>query len=153
ATRTERSPLPNRPRHADGQPVPGQLAAGPARLGIAGARLSAGPRKALVRAVVGVARLERQARTDRRVLRPPRRLAVVRPKQTWRPGVPITRLEIRPHRPMRRGAVGAVRERLLPEDQIETLSADRARRRALDLHGPARKAAAGAGVGIRHRAG
>ena len=39
------------------------------------------------------------------------------------------------------------------EDQAEVLSADRARRRAVDLHGPAREAAAAAGMGIRHGAG
>ena len=38
------------------------------------------------------------------------------------------------------------------QDQAEVLSAGRARRRAVDLHGPAREAAAAAGVGIRHGA-
>ena len=42
------------------------------------------------------------------------------------------------HRPVHRGAVRAERERLLPEDQAEVLSAGRARRRAVDLYGPAR---------------
>ena len=92
-------------------------------------------------------------RADRRVLRPSRRLAVVRPQRGERPALPLPRLEIRPHRPVHRRAVGAVRKRLLPEDQAEVLSADRARRRAVDLHGPAREAAAAAGVGIRHGAG
>ena len=45
------------------------------------------------------------------------------------------------------------RERLLPEDQVEVVPAGRARRRAVDLHGPAREAAAAAGVGVRHGAG
>ena len=94
-----------------------------------------------------------RARADRRVLRPPRRLAVVRPQRGRRPALPLSRLEVRPHRPVRRGAVGAERERLLQEDQAEVLSADRARRRAVDLHGSARDAAAAAGVGVRHGAG
>ena len=41
---------------------------------------------------------------------------------------------------------------LLPEDQAEVLSAGEARPGAVDLHGPAREAAAAAGVGIRHGA-
>ena len=49
--------------------------------------------------------------------------------------------------------VRAAGKRLLPEDQAEVLSAGRARRRAVDLHGSARGAAAAAGVGIRHGAG
>ena len=90
---------------------------------------------------------------DRRVLRPSRRLAVVRPQRGQRAALPLSRLEVRPHRPVHRGAVGAGGERLLPEDQAEVLSAGRARRRAVDLHGPAREAAAAAGVGVRHGAG
>ena len=90
---------------------------------------------------------------DRRVLRPPRRLAVVRPQRGERPALPLSRLEIRHDRPVHRGAVGAGRERLLPEDQAEVLSAGEARRRAVDLYGPAGEAAAAAGVGVRHGAG
>ena len=40
-------------------------------------------------------------------------------------------------RPVHRGAVGAGGVRLLREDQAQVLSADQARRRAVDLHGPA----------------
>ncbi len=47
----------------------------------------------------------------------------------------------------------ARRERLLPEDQAEVLSAGEARPGALGLYGPAGEAAAAAGMGIRHGAG
>ena len=118
-----------------------------------GERMPAGAGQAPVRAAAGLARHAGQLRADRRVLRPPRRVAVVRPERAQRPALPLSRLEVRPHRPVHRGAVGAGRERLLPEDQAEVLSAGRARRRAVDLHGPAGEAAAAAGVGVRHGAG
>ena len=93
----------------------------------------------------------RPARPDRRVLRPSRRLAVVRPQRGSRLALPLSRLEIRRHRPVHRGSVRAGGERLLPAGQAQILSAGRARRRAVDLYGRARKAAAAAGVGVRHR--
>src|SRR5215218_8733245 len=98
-----------------------------------------------------MARFEWRARAHRRVLRAPRRLAVVRPQRARRPALPLSRLEVRPYRTVRRGAVGAERERLLQEDQAEVLSADRTWRRAVDLHGSAGKTAAAAGVGVRDR--
>ena len=90
---------------------------------------------------------------DRRVLRPSRRLAVVRPQRGERPALPLPWLEIRHDRPMHRRALGARRIRLLPEDQAQVLSAGEARPGAVDLYGPARQAAAAAGVGVRHRPG
>ena len=62
---------------------------------------------------------------DRRVLRPPRRVAVVRAQRGRRPALPLSRLEIRRDRPVHRRAVRAGGERLLPEDQAEVLSAGR----------------------------
>ena len=80
----------------------------------AGKRMPAGAGQAPVRAAAGLARHARPAGADRRVLRPPRRVAVVRPQRAERAALPLSRLEIRPHRPVHRGAVGAVRKRLLP---------------------------------------
>ena len=136
-----------------GQMFRAELAARAAGRGAARERMPAGAGEAARRAAAGLARHARPLCADRRVLRPSRRLAVVRPQRAQRAALPLSRLEIRPHRPVHRGAVRAVRERLLPEDQAEVLSAGRARRRAVDLHGPAREAAAAAGVGIRHGAG
>ena len=82
--------------------------------GVAGERMPAGADQAAVRAAAGLARHARPARADRRVLRASRRVAVVRPQRTQRAALPLSRLEIRPHRPVHRGAVGAVRKRLLP---------------------------------------
>ena len=93
------------------------------------------------------------ARADRRVLRAPRRVAVVRPQRGERPALPLPRLEVRRHRPVRRDAVRARRTRLLPAHQAQVLSAGRARRRDLDLHGPAGAAAAAARARVGHRAG
>src|SRR5262249_16729396 len=45
------------------------------------------------------------------------------------------------------------RERLLPEDQAQVLPVGEARAGAVDLYGPARQAAAAAGMGIRDGAG
>ena len=103
-----------------------------------------------VRAAARVPRHRRPLRPDRRILRPSRRLALVRPQRGGRAALPLSRLEIRRHRPVHRRAVGAARVRLLPEDQAEILSAGEARPGAVDLYGPAREAAAAAGMGIRH---
>ena len=78
-------------------------------------------------------------RPDRRILRPSRRLAVVRPQRGRRAALPLSRLEIRRDRPMRRRAVRAGRERLLQEDQAHVLPAGEARRGAVGLYGPARQ--------------
>ena len=94
-----------------------------------------------------------RSRADRRVLRAPRRLAVVRQERAERAALPLSRLEIRPHRPVHRGAVGAERKRLLPEDQAEVLSADRAGRNPLGLYGTARAAAAVPGIRMGDGAG
>ena len=90
-----------------------------------------------------------------RVLRPSRRLAVVRPQRGERAALPLSRLEIRRHRPVRRGALRAGRERLLPSKIkltsypcVELGDVD------LDLYGAAGAQAAAAGVrmGARSRA-
>ena len=59
----------------------------------------------------------RSLRPDRRVLRPSRRVAVVRPQRGVRPALPLSRLEIRRDRPVRRGPVRAERKRLRQQDQ------------------------------------
>src|ERR1700704_2712337 len=94
-----------------------------------------------------------EIRPDGRVLRPSRRLALVRPQRGERAALLLSWLEIRRHWPMRRCSLRAARVRLLPEDQAQVLSAGEARPGAVDLYGPAREAAAAAGVGIRYRAG
>src|SRR5580704_2048845 len=77
--RTKRIIDPDRPRHADGPAFPLLLDAGAAGRGTAGGRMPAGAGQDHVRAAPGVPRFERQIRPDRRILRPSRRLAVVRP--------------------------------------------------------------------------
>src|SRR5581483_1587205 len=77
--RTERASDPDRPRHPDGPAFPQLLAAGAAGGRTAGKRLSAGARQGLVRTAGGVPRFQRQVRPGRRVLRPSRRVALVRP--------------------------------------------------------------------------
>ena len=135
---TERSRHPDRARHADGPAVSQLLDAGAARRGAAGERLPAGAGEAALRAAGRVPRHQRALRPDRRVLPAPRRLAVVRPQRGMRAALPLPRLEVRCAGPVPRGAVGAGRERLRAQDQAQVLSAGRARRRAVDLHGAAR---------------
>src|SRR6476661_6618852 len=106
-----------------------------------------------LRAPARLPRHRRQIRADRRILRPPRRLALVRPQRGTRSALPLSRLEIRRDRPMHRRPLGSAGERLLPEDQAEELSAGEARPGAVDLYGPAGKTAAAAGMGIRAPAG
>src|SRR3984957_535366 len=77
--RTERTFDPDRPRHADGPAFPLLLDAGAPCRGTAAGRMPAGAGQDHVRTAPGVPRLQRQIRPDRRVLRPSRRLAVVRP--------------------------------------------------------------------------
>src|SRR5262249_60762331 len=103
-------------------------------------------------AVGAAARLPRQrgqVRADRRILRPPRRVALVRPQRGVWPALLLSRLEIRRDRPVHRRSLRAARERLLPEDQAQVLPVGEARAGAVDLYGPARKAATGARSGIR----
>src|SRR5262245_11221799 len=113
--------------------------------------MPAGPGEAPVGAAARMARQPGALFADRRILRASRRLALVRPQRGERAALPLSRLEIRPYRPMYRSAFGAGGKRLLQEDQAEILSAGRAWRISLDLYGPARKTAAFAG--IRGRAG
>src|SRR5262249_8503304 len=94
-----------------------------------------------------------QIRADRRILRPPRRVALVRPQRGAWPALLLSRLEIRRDRPVHRRPLRAARERLLPEDQAQVLPVGEARAGAVDLYGPARQAAAAAGMGIRDGAG
>ena len=115
--------------------------------------MPAGADQASVRAAAGLARHAGPLRADRRVLRPSRRVAVVRAERAQRTALPLSRLEIRPHRPVHRGAVGAVRKRLLQQDQAEVLSADRARRNSVGLYGAAGIAAAVPGVRMGDAAG
>src|SRR6516164_500677 len=84
---------------------------------------------------------------------PPLRVAVVRPQRGARLALLLSRLEIRRDRPVHRRPLRAARKRLLPEDQAQVLPAGEARPGAVGLYGPARKAAAAAGMGIRHGAG
>ena len=140
------------PGTPDGSAVPLLLAAGAARRGTAAGRVPAGAGQAPVRAPVGVPRFQRQIRPDRRILRPSRRVAVVRPQRGGRAALPLSRLEIRRERPVHGGALRAGRKRLLQEDQAHILPAGQARRGAVGLYGPARQEAAAAGMGIRHGA-
>ena len=75
---------------------------------------------------------------DRRILRAPRRIALVRTQRGERAALLLSRLEIRPYRPVHRGAVRAGGKRLLRQDQAEVLSADRARRHPVGLYGAVR---------------
>src|ERR1700729_1422221 len=68
--RTERIIDPDRPWHADGAAFPLLLDAGAPRRGAAGGRMPAGAGQDHVRAALGVPRLQRQIRPDRRILRP-----------------------------------------------------------------------------------
>src|ERR1043165_3574643 len=108
--------------------------------------MPAGANQASVGAPLGLARYSGSLGADRRVLRSPRGVAVVRAERAQWAALPLPRLEIRPHRPVHRGAVGAVGKRLLPQDQAEVLSVDRARRDSVGLYGAAGTAAAVPGV-------
>src|SRR3954449_3417674 len=114
--------------------------------------MPAGAGEDLVRAVARLPRHAGPIRPDRRILRPPWRVALVRPQRRKRPALPLPRLEIQHRRPMHRSSLGGGGKRLLPEDQAEVLSAGEARARALGLYGAAGEEAAAAGMGIRHGA-
>src|SRR5712671_7045041 len=75
---TERLSHPNRPSNADGPVFPQLLDTGVARLGAGRARLSAGANPTLVGEAGRIPRHRRPAWSDRGVLRPSPRLAVVR---------------------------------------------------------------------------
>ncbi len=109
--------------------------------------------KLLAERLLAVPRQRRQVWTDRRILCPPRRVALVRPQRGIRPALRLSRLEIRRDGTMHRRSVRAARERLLPEDQAQVIPAGEARPGAVDLYGCTRTAAAAAGMGIRHRPG
>src|SRR5262245_7197997 len=137
AERTERPADAKRPLHLDGPHVPRLLAAGPVGRRATGEWLSAGAREDVVGAAARLPRQRGQIRIDRRILRPPRRVALVRPQRGARPALLLSRLEIRRDRPVHRRSVGAARERLLPEDQAQVLSVGEARAGAVDLYGSA----------------
>ena len=86
--------------------------------------------------------------SDRRVLPPPRRVAVVRPQRGMRTARPLSRLEVRRCRAMRRSPFRTGGERLRQEDQGHVVSAGRPRRHPMDLYGAAGSAAAAAGMGV-----
>ena len=116
-------------------------------------RLPARPGKAPVGAADRIPRHGRTAGTHRRVLRSPRHFALVRPQRGMRAALSVSRLEVRRDRAVHGHAVGTRGFGFREEGQAEVVSARRARRRAVDLHGSARQAAAAARVGVRHRAG
>src|SRR5262245_2941092 len=93
--RTERPADPDRPRHPDGPDVPVLLAARLDGVGAAGERMSAGAGEDPVRATARLPRHRRPLRPHRRVLRSPRRLALVRPQRGARAALPLSRLEVR----------------------------------------------------------
>src|SRR5947207_9505317 len=96
-----------------------------------------------------VPRYQRPLRPDRRVLRPSRRLALVRAQRGRRSALPVSRLEVRRDRPVYGSPFGARGERLLPEDQAQILSACEDRARFVDPYGRAGETAATAGIRVR----
>src|SRR5882762_2690675 len=134
---TERTAHPHRPGDADGQAVPALLAAGAARRGAARARLPTGAREDHGRAPRRLPRHAEPARPDRRVLRAPRGVALVRPQRGRRPSLLLPWLEVRHHWAVRRDPVGTEQSEALPAREAEGLSAPRTWRGALDLHGTA----------------
>ena len=147
--RNQRAVDPDRAGDADGRAVPAVLDPGDARRGAPRERLPAGPGEAAQRADGRVPRQRRPLRADRRVLRAPRRVAVVRPQRGIRAALPVPRLEVRHHGPGHRGPVRAREQQLLRARQADVLPAGQDRRRALDVHGRPRKAAAAARVRVR----
>src|SRR5262249_21547646 len=121
-TRAKRLSDPDWVGHADGRSVSALLDSGAAvgRGGRAG--WAAGARQASLRAAAGVSRHARARGRNRRVLRPPRRIALVRPQRGERAALRLSRLEIRRHRSVHRGSLRARGKRLLREDQADILS-------------------------------
>ena len=83
-------------------------------------------------------------RADRRILRASRRLTLVRAERRVRPALPLSRLEIRRDRAMRRSSVGAGGIGLPQEHQAEILSLHREGGHRVGLYGAACLAAAAA---------
>src|SRR5437763_7166057 len=102
--------------------------------------------QAALRAATRISRYAGTLRPDRRILRPSRGLVMVRTQRGERPALPVSRLEIRRHRPVHGSPLGAGRERLLQADQAEVLSAGRARWNLVDLYGGPTEAAVAARV-------
>src|SRR5215471_5456769 len=142
AQRPERSSDPDRARNANGPHVPLLLAARAAGGGTSRKRMPAGAGENPVGTPARLSGYRRALRPDRRVLRAPRRVAVVRQERRVRPALSVSWLEIRRDRAVHRGSLGAGGKRLLSQDQTQVLSAGRARRCAVDVHGSAREAAA-----------
>ena len=92
----------------------------------AGARLPAGARQVLSERLLAFRDTPGARRRDRRVLRAPRRVALVRAQRGERVALLLPWLEIRCERAMHRGAVGAAGERVLQQDQADVLSLRRA---------------------------
>src|SRR4051794_2945053 len=142
--RAERLPDPERAGHADRQPVPALLDSGAALGGSTGAGLSAGAGQGAFRTAAGVSRYPGPRGRGRRVLRPPRGVALVRAQRGERVALLLSRLEVRRDRAVHRGAVRAGGERVLQEDQADVLSVRRTGRRHLDLYGAGRTQASSA---------
>ena len=85
-------------------------------------------------------------------LPPPRRLALLRPQRGSRPALRLPRLEVRRRRPVHRHAQRASRVGLQGQGQGRGLPLGGVGRLRLDLHGPARKAAAAAELPLVHAA-
>ena len=122
-----------------GRFFPAVVVAPPVAKGAAGKRLPAGTGEAAVGAPDRLPRQRRTLRVDGRVLRPSRHLALVRPQRGVRAALPVSRVEVRRHRAVHRHAVRAGRFPLRRQGQAEVVSARRARRRAVDLHGSGRQ--------------
>ena len=94
-----------------------------------------------------------RGRAAGRQLPAPRRLALLRPQRGVRAALRVPRLEVRRERPLRRHAERAGGEQLQGQGAGARLSLPRRQRRDLDLHGPARDAAALPGLRDQHAAG
>src|SRR5947209_14091329 len=103
--------------------------------------MPAGASQAALGTATRISRYAGTLRADRRILRAPRGLVMVRPQRGERSALPLSRMEIRRHRPMHGSPLGAGRERLLQAHQAEVLSAGRARWNPLDLYGRPAEAA------------
>ena len=90
-------------------------------------------------------------RVDGRVLRAPRRVALVRARRGRRPALRLPRMEVRRHRPVPRGPVRAGEQQLLLQGEADGVSARQGRRHPLDLHGRSGHATRAAGVRVLPR--
>src|SRR5215204_2312060 len=123
--------------HGDGRPAPALLDSGLAVGGNRRAGLSAGAPEASVGATDRVPGHAGARRIDGRVLRPSRRVAVVRTQRGEWSALSVSWLEVRRRRPMYRRSVRAGRKRLLQHNQTHFVSVRRAWQRDLDLYGAA----------------